>query len=99
MASRGKKLFADDTNLCFYSEDLVKLFVTTIWFTAISVRDRVMIPLTKGELWVGRIFHTHIGSTDDGQVVYITCIPTTCCGEIFEVHNVEIAHMTLTTPT
>jgi len=21
--------------------------------------------------------------TDDGQVVYITCIPTTCCGEIF----------------
>jgi len=21
--------------------------------------------------------------TDDGRVVYITCIPTTCCGEIF----------------
>ena len=32
-------------------------------------------------------------------VVYITCIPTTCCGEIFQVHNVEIAHVTLTTPT
>ena len=25
--------------------------------------------------------------------------PTTCCGEIFYVHNVEIAHVTLTTPT
>ena len=37
--------------------------------------------------------------TDDGRVVYITCIPTTCCGEIFQVHNVEIAHVTLTTPT
>jgi len=36
--------------------------------------------------------------TDDGRVVYITCIPTTCCGEIFKVHNVEIAHVTLTTP-
>jgi len=31
--------------------------------------------------------------------VYITCLPTTCCGEIFQVHNVEIAHVTLTTPT
>jgi len=37
--------------------------------------------------------------TDDGRAVYITCIPTTCCGEIFKVHNVEIAHVTLTTPT
>jgi len=37
--------------------------------------------------------------TDDGRVVYFTCIPTTCCGEIFKVHNVEIAHVTLTTPT
>ena len=37
--------------------------------------------------------------TDDGRVVYITCIPTTCCGEIFYAHNVEIAHVTLTTPT
>jgi len=37
--------------------------------------------------------------TDDGRVVYITCIPTTCCGEIFKPHNVEIAHVTLTTPT
>ena len=37
--------------------------------------------------------------TDDGRVVYITCIPTTCGGEIFQVHNVEIAHVTLTTPT
>ena len=35
--------------------------------------------------------------TDDGRVEYITCIPTTCCGEIF-VHNVEIALVTLTTP-
>ena len=34
---------------------------------------------------------------DHGRVVDITCIPTTCCGEIF--HNVEIAHVTLTTPT
>ena len=34
--------------------------------------------------------------TDDGRVVYITCIPTTCCGEIFEVHNVEIARVILT---
>jgi len=37
--------------------------------------------------------------TDDGRLVYITCIPTTCCGEIFKVHNVEIARVTLTTPT
>ena len=37
--------------------------------------------------------------TDDGRVVYITCIPTTCCGEIFYVHNVEIVHVTLTTPS
>ena len=29
----------------------------------------------------------------------ITCIPTTCCGEIFYVHNVEIAHVTLTKTT
>ena len=29
----------------------------------------------------------------------ITCIPTTCCGEIFYVHDVKIAHVTLTTPT
>jgi len=34
--------------------------------------------------------------TDDGRVVYITCIQTTCCGEIFSVHNVEIAHVTPT---
>ena len=36
--------------------------------------------------------------TDDGRIVYITCIPTTSCGKIFKVHNVEIAHVTLTTP-
>jgi len=36
--------------------------------------------------------------TNDGRVVCITCIPTTCCGEIFEVRNVQIAHVTLTTP-
>jgi len=35
--------------------------------------------------------------TDHGRVVDITFIPTTCCGEIFWVHNVEIAHVTLTT--
>jgi len=35
--------------------------------------------------------------TDDGRVVYITCIPKTCCGEIFKAHNVAIAHVTLTT--
>ena len=40
-----------------------------------------------------------INKPDDGRIVYITCIPTTCCGEIFYVHNVEIAHVTLTTPT
>ena len=37
---------------------------------------------------------------DDGRLVDITsftCIPTTCCDEIF--HNLEIAHVTLTTPT
>jgi len=37
--------------------------------------------------------------TDDGGIVYITCIQTTCCGEIFLIHNVEIANVTLTTPT
>ena len=37
--------------------------------------------------------------TNDGRVVYITCILTTCYGEIFEVHSVEIAHVTQTTPT
>ena len=37
--------------------------------------------------------------TDDGRLVDITCIPTTCSGEIFKVHNLEIAHVTLTTPT
>jgi len=31
--------------------------------------------------------------------VYITCIPTTCRGEIFQAHNAEIAHATPTTPT
>jgi len=36
--------------------------------------------------------------TNHGHVVDITCIPTTCCGEIFKVHNVEIAHVTLTMP-
>ena len=30
--------------------------------------------------------------------MYITRLPTTCCGEIFQVHNVEIAYVTLTTP-
>jgi len=25
-----------------------------------------------------------------------TCTPTTCCGEIFKVQNVDIAHVTLT---
>ena len=24
-----------------------------------------------------------VKQTDDGRIVYITCIPTTCCGEIF----------------
>jgi len=43
-------------------------------------------------------FHCLIGvinkpTTD--RVVDITCIPTTCCGEIFLVHTVEIAHVTL----
>ena len=28
-----------------------------------------------------------------------TCTPTTCSGEIFKVHNVEITHVTLITPT
>jgi len=37
--------------------------------------------------------------TDQGRVVDITSIPTTCCGEIFFVHNVKIARVTLTTPT
>ena len=40
-----------------------------------------------------------LSQTDHGRLVYITCIPTTCCGEIFQVHDVEIAHVTLTTPT
>jgi len=45
-------------------------------------------------------FHCLIGvinkpTTD--RVVDIACIPT-CCGEIFYVHNVEIAYVTLTTP-
>jgi len=45
-------------------------------------------------------FHCLIGvinkpTTD--RVVDIICIPTTCCGEIFKVHNVEIDHMTLIT--
>ena len=39
-----------------------------------------------------------INKTDVGRVVYITCIPMTCCGKIFLVHNVEIAHSTLTMP-
>jgi len=43
-------------------------------------------------------YRCHI-QTDDGRVVYTTCISTTCCGQIFQVHNVEIAHVTLTTPT
>jgi len=38
-----------------------------------------------------RLWRDRVGShclrchkqTDDGRVVYITCIPTTCCGEIF----------------
>jgi len=42
-------------------------------------------------------FHCLIGVTTY-RVVDITCIPTTCCGDIFKVHNVEIAHVTLTTP-
>jgi len=46
-------------------------------------------------------FHRPIGVINKptrDRVVDITCIPTTCCGEIFRVHNVEIAHVTLTTP-
>jgi len=32
---------------------------------------------------------------------FVDCTNTlvTCCGEIFQVHNVEITHVTLTTPT
>ena len=37
--------------------------------------------------------------TGHGRVVDITNIPTTCCGKIFKVQNVEIAHVTLTIPT
>jgi len=33
-----------------------------------------------GGLAGGNVYHKQ---TDDGRVVYITCIPTTCCGEIF----------------
>ena len=40
--------------------------------------------------------------TEDGRVVYITCIPTRrrlAVADFLKVHNVEIAHVTLTTPT
>jgi len=33
------------------------------------------------------------------EFVDCTNTPVTCCGEIFQVHNVEITHVTLTTPT
>ena len=36
--------------------------------------------------------------TDDGRVVYITCIPRLAVAKFLKVHNVEIAHVTLTTP-
>jgi len=36
--------------------------------------------------------------TDHGRDVDITCIPTTCSGENFRLYNVEIVHLTLTTP-
>ena len=41
--------------------------------------------------WCQNLCHKQ---TDHGRVVDITCIPTTCCGEIFykKVHNVQIAH-------
>jgi len=44
----------------------------------------------------------HIGVINKpttGRVVDITCIPTTFRGKIFYVHNVEIAHLILTTTT
>jgi len=40
-----------------------------------SWRDRVGVPLSQ----TLRCYK----QTDDGRIVYITCIPTTCCGEIF----------------
>ena len=41
--------------------------------------------LTKPMVWSWRFSWRQcvIKKTDDGRVVYITCIPTTCCGEIF----------------
>ena len=33
------------------------------------------------------------------EFVDCTNTPTTCCGKIFQVKNIEITHMTLTTPT
>jgi len=44
--------------------------------------------LTKLMVWSWRISWRQWPAmchkqTDDGRIVYITCIPTTCCGEIF----------------
>ena len=58
--------------------------------------DNVHSTMTRPTLSFSQMCHKQ---TDHGRLLDITCIPTTCCGEIFYVHNVEIAHVTLTMPT
>jgi len=47
-------------------------------------------------------FHCPIGVINKPTTVELWISPvylTNCCGEIFSVYNVDIAHMTMTTPT
>ena len=70
-----------------------------LWSYRVTVEQCVINMCTQP--WRDWVASAVLWQTDYGpdQVVDITSIPTTCCGEIFYVHNVEIAHVTLTTPT
>ena len=59
------------SNLANYHATVQKLFIRQVLTETDSM---------KLEVSLEAMCHKQ---TDDGRVVYITCIPTTCCGEIF----------------
>ena len=106
------KLSPRDRTMCRVSWNLANCHATVqkllvwrvlnkskLWSWRITVRQHVINICTQHDAIESfSLSYRCYKQTNDGRVVYITCIPTTC-GETFEVHNVEIAHVTLTMPT
>jgi len=68
------------------------LNISKLWSWRVKVGRCVMNMRTQPWRESLSLSYTCHKQTDDGRVMYITCIPTTCCGEIFS-RDPDHAHL------